>query len=378
MRNLARIVAAAVVGAALLAADRSKAVGCTGDSNPDGIPYEISASGYVRAIRDGSFAIGEVRFDLPAPCAPLRFCLPSDERSDDMPAYQPIQVGDWIDVGGSLRTDGSVLAYWTLQADREHDAYQNVSIASGVVDSLDGDPSAAGGAYSFVVRGITYQADAGRVVLAASHEFWDATNPIDDSPVAVPPLATGDTVFVAFVTDDSGARVATNVYARMSGDGTRVVGTVTDVWGDGSEFAVDGVPAVSDDATRIIDQDPADVDPDAPDSPQFKGFVAGQIVDVTGVLRGGVIFADTLIVVREPDSPGAAKLARRRGRLRGHGLLESRLDDGTVVVSGLAVRTRRLPKPSSGKSAVVVKPRRVNVVATMRAGVVLASSIRRR
>jgi hypothetical protein len=142
---------------------------------------------------------------------------------------------------------------------------------------------------------------------------------------------------------------------------------------------VDGVPAVCDDATQLVFKDPNDgVDPADPDSDgaAFVGLRVGQIVEVTGVLRGGVVFADKLVIVKEPQSRGAKRLAKRLGRLRAHGLLEGRRADGAVVVSGLAITTRGRVARSLPKSAPTA--RLVDVAATIKGGVILASAIRGR
>ena len=111
MRQFARIAGFVAVAASVLAAERSKAVGCTGDWNEDGVPYEVSGAGYVTAISGRTFTIGEVTFELPSSRRHRSFCVALDDRDDDSLTYDPIRIGDWINTGGTLRADGSVGRY---------------------------------------------------------------------------------------------------------------------------------------------------------------------------------------------------------------------------------------------------------------------------
>jgi len=390
MNRFVRI-AAPLVAVALTLVAPKKAAGDPIDAGDADVPYEVDGAGYVTSMTDRTFTIGEVTFELPASLA--RLARRSElEQNDEDPAmdfvFERFGVGDWIDAGGTLRADGTVLAFWAAHEDAPdpYDDSYTTLYASGIVESVDGDPFHPDGAFigeapfTFVVNGKTYRYDTSAADLSSSHDSFDATDPIDGSDIPVALIEPGDTVFIGYQLDDDGVRGTIYVYSRMSGSDTVVSGTITDVWNDGSEFAIDGVHAVCDGNTALEFRDPADTDdPSDPDSAgdEFPGLTIGQIVEGTGVLRSGVVFLDKLVVVREPGSPGAKRLAKRAGKLRAHGVIEETRADGTVVVSGLAVKTRGRVARSVTKSA-LAGPRRVDVAATLKGGVALASAIRRR
>jgi len=381
MKQHMRFAGLAVAAAAVLTAPSSKAVGCTEDSSYDGVPFEVDGSGQVTAIDGRRFTIGDVTFEMPSSRSRRQWCLGPDERDDEMLTYDRFRVGDWIEAGGSLRQDGTVLAYWTYLSDAGAEDDPSALIASGVVESVDGDfESEFTG--TFVVNGVTYRLDPNGLEISNSHEFLQATDPVTGEDLPFDSIAAGDTAFVTYHLSDSGDRLASYVFVRMSGSESRLAGTITAVWADGTEFAVDGVPAVCDDATQLVYRDPADWgeigDPESAGD-NFEGLAVGQIVDLTGVLRDGVVFGDRLVVVREPGSPGAKRLARRAGRLRARGVLDGVEADGTIVVEGLAVKTRGRVARSVLKSAPApLLGRRVDVDASVRDGVIVASTIRRR
>lgn len=381
MKQHVRLAGLLGVAVAILAAPSSRAVGCTEDSSDDGVPYEVDGAGQVTAMSGRRFQIGDVTFEMPASRSQRPWCLGPYERDDEALTYDRIHVGDWIEAGGSLRADGTVLAYWTYLSTREAEDDPNAAIASGVVESVDGAPESGNGS-SFVVGGVTYRTDPDNFEITGSHDYLSATDPVTGEDLPIDSIAAGDTAFVTYHVDDSGARVASYVFVRMSGSETQLAGTITAVWNDGDEFAVDGVPAVCDDATQLVFRDPVDsTDPTDPDSAgdEFGGLRVGQIVEMTGVLRDGIVFGDRLVIVKEPESPGARRLAKRYGRLRARGVLDGVQGDGTVVVSGLSITTRgRVARTVLKSTPVALTGRRVNVDATIRGGTILATAIRRR
>jgi hypothetical protein len=379
---IARFAGVLFVAGALAPALRSDAGACNDESYD--FPYRVEAFGEVTAVSGRHFRVGEVNFELPESRSQLAWCGPADERDEDY-GYERFRVGDYIGTGGSLRADGSVLAYWAYHATPDDADDPDARYASGIVQSVSGDPQLESMTW-FVIDGNSYVYDSDYADYDTSHPDLLASSPDDPDAdyIEMDLIAPGDTLFVEYAVDDAGVRRVIWMYSRMSGSDTVVAGTITQTWDEGNQFAVDGIPAVCDDYTTLAFRDPRDIgDPRDPDDDgsDFESVEVGQIVEVTGVLRNGVIFADLLVIVREADSPGAARLAKRAGRLRAHGTLSDVETDGTALVSGLTLRTRgRVARAvrSAMKASPVGSARRVDIVATVRNGVILASAIRRR
>src|SRR6185295_5154508 len=119
MSQLLRIAGFLGVAALVMAAPRATAVGCNDETSESGIPDEVEGEGLVTAVGRGTFTVGEVTFVRPASFHQLTWCNGApegdeDEEGDDSGMVWKIprlRVGDYVGVGGSLRADGTVLAY---------------------------------------------------------------------------------------------------------------------------------------------------------------------------------------------------------------------------------------------------------------------------
>jgi len=377
MRRAWRFAGLLAVALAVLAAPPFPATACNTTGGDDSnIPFEVEVTGRVTQIDGRSFRIGGVTIERPRSRRRLTWC---GEPYWDIVEFDPIHVGDRVYVDGSLRLDATVLAYVVTAADDGTDGSSDPEVVAGVVQSVetrdDGDgPYVA----ACAIDGATYSV----VNAFFDNSYYYLAGPSDDGiDAAFDDVAVGDAVLLRYAVDAGGARVADEGYVRMAGGETTLSGVVTYVRADqpeSAEIEVDGVPVYWDESTVAFSRDRRDAVPDLDPTDAFPGVAAGQIVAVAGTLRDGWIFADRLVVRREPDSRGAARLAKRAGRLHARGMIERGAQARAVTVSGLAMELSPRAARAMAKSATASPSSAVRVDAWIRDGAILAARIRRR
>lgn len=352
MRLVPAAIVVVMVGAATASARRVVEKG----ANAGDIPYltDLTAAVTSVAADGGEFHLGDVKVTVPADLSRLPWR--GDEPDwDVVDLEEPVAAGDLVGVWGSLRPDGSILAYavWHPSQPRE-DAF-----LVGVVESVTGtwDDQGFWDATGFTVGGRTL-----RVTWDLGGTDFDLGL---DTNHEVRPVLPGDLVCATYRDDGDGGDeglAALSVTVRPAGEGTVLEGSAT-VLDSGFTFDLGGVTVYEDSTTTRAG--------DASLRTQGNFEVrTGHRLRVRGLLRDGMVIARQIEFLAF-DPPSAAK---RRGRVRAHGVVESLRPDG-LTLSGLGVAPR-----SRGVRALrrIAPGDLVRADGIVRGGVVVASRLRRR
>jgi len=322
----------------------------TGDPvNGDGdtVPHEVYLAGFVERVSGRVLRVGSNVIRIPAD----KRALPSDDGycySDlEDVFFDRAVVGDVVEVDGSLLPDGTILAYQLARTDGEPDA--NAEVVSGIVESVgDGTFTVAGESLTIVPdrAGAGGEPVADWAFVQGGTSFDGVAEYVKDGRLVL--VLPGDAVAASVVRTDDGRVLANYVVVRETGEATVVVGTLRAWDAATADLDVDGVTVRVDvEGTWIVKSPPAHVDFEDLDASYFVSAadvptILGAWARVRGVLRDGVVVADSVVVT---DVPDATKRAKRHGpgRLKTRGVVTG-VGAGRIDVNNLGVRVGRRPR----------------------------------
>jgi hypothetical protein len=357
MRPRSAVALVALLAAAVPAARAGREFICSAE---DAIPHFVDVTGLpVEAVDGRRLTVGGMTVIVPEdPRAELFFTCGGPDW--DLVEYERVRVGDLVGVWGSLRRDGTVLAYSLWRGEwaeaGEPVAVGRVTDAAYVDDA--GDPLLV----SFDVGGETY-------TTGIVEPQWTEFDGAHEELGVVRPVLPGDLVVVTYVLGDDGTRTARWVTVRQSGEGTLLQGVITaEDQGGLSTIEVDGLNCYVQDASYAYDPDRIG------DDDQDAAIRVDRRVALHGTLRDGIVIASFVDVLGDgPTGPSK----RRPSRLRALGIVDE-VHDGGATVSGLRVDAAPRGHRGAPRALRVAAGDRVQVDGVVREGRAVATRIRRR
>jgi hypothetical protein len=326
-----RRIARAVAGALALVAGGlpvlATAPGAHASCSATDFPFHFELTGFVDSEDAHGFTVDRLRVVYPLG----NTLLPWNPAHHDLDVNRSVvDVGARVQVVGSLRADGTVLAQSVLESEDDFVDDGAITWVSGVLEEV--------GATSVTIDGHEYpfleEEDRGAIFVMDDcvHEL-----PLADVHV-------GDALAFALVVDeDSGDTVLGTALVRPTGDGAVLGGRVTSNTGEeggdffghsGTYFEVEGVraffPSNEDLAVRAVAREHND------DSDMLSLLEEGDGVRMTGWFRDDVFFVEDVFVA------GSESGARPPRAVVAEGIV-TRAGEDELEVNGVAFRkpTRR-------------------------------------